>query len=91
MVLADMIDTWLLSALVFGIPALCALLRGVAAKSPEDRLAAGTVALILLSLAALALSIAWGMILILDGMILAAIIAFGAMIGYAGHSGADRA
>lgn len=91
MVLADMIDTWLLSALVFGIPALCALLRGVTAKSPDDRLAAGTVALILVSLAVLALSIAWGMILILDGMILTAIIASGAMLWFAGHQGDDRA
>ena len=33
MVLADMIDTWLFTALVLGILALCVILRGIPARS----------------------------------------------------------
>ncbi|OPX63792.1 MAG: hypothetical protein A4E33_01492 [Methanoregula sp. PtaB.Bin085] len=78
-----MIDTWLLSALVTGILALLAMVRGVRAVLPDDRLVTGTVAVILVSLCALTLAIAWSMFVILDGMILVALLAFGAMIWYA--------
>jgi len=70
MVLADMIDTWLFTALVLGILALCVILRGIPARSLDDRLVAGTVAVILVSMAALTLSIAWGTFIILDLVIL---------------------
>lgn len=78
-----MIDTWLVSTLVTTVLFLFAVYRGVTAKVPDDRLVAGTVAVILLSLSALTLSIAWGMLLILDIMILAALAAFCGMIWYA--------
>jgi peptidoglycan/LPS O-acetylase OafA/YrhL len=91
MVQADMIDTWLLCALVAGILALCAALRAIPAKSPDDRLVAGTVALILLSVAAIALSIAWGMPVILDGMILVALAGLFLMIRSARQPGGDDA
>jgi len=83
-----MIDTWLLSALLTGILALCAMVRGVRASSPDDRLVAGTVAVILVSLSTLTLAVALSMFIILDGMILIALLAFGAMIWYAKQPGA---
>lgn len=83
-----MIDTWLLSALASGLLALAAIVRGVRAASPDDRLVAGMVAVILLSLCALTLTIASGMVVILDAMILLALLASGAMIWYAKQPGA---
>lgn len=85
-----MIDTWLLSALASGILALCAMVRSVRAASPDDRLVAGTVAVILVSLCALTLAVAGSMFVILDGMILLALLAFGAMIWFAKQPGADN-
>ena len=90
MVLTDMIDTWLFTALVVGILALCVILRGVPAKSRDDRLVAGTVAVILVSMAALTLSIALGTLLILSLAILFGICGFGVMIWSGKHPGADR-
>jgi multisubunit Na+/H+ antiporter MnhF subunit len=90
MVLADMIDTWLFTALVLGVLALCVILRGIPAKSPDDRLVAGTVAVILVSMAVLVLSIALGILIILDVVILFSIIGFGVMIWTEKHPGADR-
>ena len=84
-----MIDTWLFTALVLGVLALCVVLRGIPARSADDRFVAGTVALILVSMAALTLSIAWGMLLILDLVILFCICCFGAMIWAVKKPGAD--
>jgi multisubunit Na+/H+ antiporter MnhF subunit len=84
-----MIDTWLFTALVLGVLALCVILRGVPAKSRNDRLVAGTVAVILVSMAALILSIALGMLIILDLVILFSIIGFGIMIWTVKKPGAD--
>jgi multisubunit Na+/H+ antiporter MnhF subunit len=80
MVQADMIDTWLFTALVIGILALCVILRGIRAPAPDDRFVAGTVAVVLLSMTALTLSIGLGMVVILDMMIVCAIIGFGILI-----------
>ena len=85
-----MIDTWLLTALVLGILALCVILRVIRAPSPEDRLVAGTVAVILVSMAAITLSIAWGMLIILDVVILLDACCFGVMVWTEKHPGADR-
>ncbi|MGB9175614.1 MAG: hypothetical protein WCB46_02615 [Methanoregula sp.] len=90
MVLADMIDTWLFTALVLGILALCVILRGVRTKSRDDRLVAGTVAVILVSMAALTLSIAWGMLIIIDFVILFGICCFGVLVWTGKNPGADR-
>ena len=80
MVLADMIDTWLFTALILGVLSLCVVLRGIPARSRDDRLVAGTVAVILVSMAVLAISIASGMLILLDLVILFGICCFGVMI-----------
>jgi|GEM_PF-1015329 multisubunit Na+/H+ antiporter MnhF subunit len=85
-----MIDTWLFTALVLGVLALFVILRGIPARSREDRLVAATVAVILVSMAALNLSIAWGTLLILDLFILIGICCFGVMIWTGKHPGADH-
>ena len=85
-----MIDTWLFTALVLGILALCVILRGIPARSPDDRLVAGTVAVILVSMAALTLSIAFATFIILDIVIFLSICCFGAMIWTGKQQGADR-
>jgi multisubunit Na+/H+ antiporter MnhF subunit len=85
-----MIDTWLFTALVLGILALCVILRGIRTVSQDDRLVAGTVAVILVSMAALTLSIALGMFIILDAVIVLSIIGFGMMIWTGKQPGADR-
>jgi len=85
-----MIDTWLFTALVLAVLALCVILRGVPAKSRDDRLVAGTVAVILVSMAALNLSIAWGMPAIIDGVILLSLCCFGVMFWSGKNPGADR-
>jgi multisubunit Na+/H+ antiporter MnhF subunit len=84
-----MIDTWLFTALVLGILALCVILRGIPARSLDDRLVAGTVAVILVSMAALTLSIAWGTFIILDLVILFGICCFGVMIWTGKNPGTD--
>jgi multisubunit Na+/H+ antiporter MnhF subunit len=89
MVLSDMIDTWLFTTLVLAILALCVILRGVPAKSRDDRLVAGTVAVILASMAALTLSIAWGALIILDLVIFFSICCFGVMFWVGNHPGAE--
>jgi multisubunit Na+/H+ antiporter MnhF subunit len=85
-----MIDTWLFTALVMGILTLCVILRGIPAKSGEDRLVAGTVALILVSMTALTLAIALSMLIIIDVTILLSICGFGVMIWTAKNPGAAR-
>lgn len=85
-----MIDTWLFTALVLGFLALCVILRSVPAKSRDDQLVAGTVAVILVSMAALTLSIAWGMLIIIDLVILLSICCFGLMIRNGKNVGADH-
>jgi multisubunit Na+/H+ antiporter MnhF subunit len=85
-----MIDTWLFTALVLGILALCVILRGVRTKSRDDRLVAGTVAVILVSMAALTLSIAWGMLIIINLAILFGICGFGVLVWTGKNPGADR-
>ncbi|RPI36233.1 MAG: hypothetical protein EHM53_12720 [Methanoregulaceae archaeon] len=90
MVLADMIDTWLFTALILGVLSLCVVLRGIPARSRDDRLVAGTVAVILVSMAVLALSIASGMLILLDVVILSGICCFGVMIWTGKLRGADH-
>ncbi len=85
-----MIDTWLFAALVLGVLSFCVVLRGVPAKSRDDRLVAGSVAVILASMAALTLGIGLGMFIIIDAAILVSICCFGALIWQAKNPGADR-
>jgi hypothetical protein len=86
MVQADMMDTWLFTALVLGVLSLGVILRGIPARSRDDRLVAGTVAVILISMTVLALSIALGMLILIDLVILFGICCFGVMI-WTGNSG----
>jgi hypothetical protein len=88
MVQADMIDTWLFTALVMGVLALGVILRGAPAKSQDDRLVAGTVAVIFVSMAALVLSIAWAATIIIDGVIFLDICYLGVTIWMAKNAGA---
>ena len=85
-----MIDTWLLSALVLGILALCVILRSVHIKSPDDRLVAGTVTVTLVAMTGLTLGIAYGNLMILDMVIFVALIGFALLIWTGKHPGADR-
>jgi hypothetical protein len=85
-----MIDTWLFTALIVGVLALGVILRGAPAKSPDDRLVAGTVAVILVSMAALALSIAWAATIIIDVVIFLDICYLGVTIWQAKNPGVDR-
>lgn len=89
MVLLSMIDTWLFTALVLGILALCVILRGIPARSPNDRLVAGTVAVTLVAMTALTLSIAFGTLIILDLFIVISLVCFAIMIWTGKHPGAD--
>jgi multisubunit Na+/H+ antiporter MnhF subunit len=84
-----MIDTWLFTAFVLGVIALCVILRGFSARSQDDRLVAGTTAVILVAMTALVFSIAWGMLIILGIIILLAIIVFGVLIYLGKHVGVD--
>ena len=90
MVLLSMIDTWLFTALVLGILALCVILRGIRTRSPDDRLVAGTVAVTLVAMTALTLSIAFGTLIILDLFIVISLVGFAIMIWTGKHPGADR-
>ena len=85
-----MIDTWLFTALVLGILALFVILRSIPARTPDDRLVAGTVAITLVAMTALTLSIAYGTLIILDLVIVLAMIGFIIMLWTAKHPGADR-
>jgi multisubunit Na+/H+ antiporter MnhF subunit len=89
-VLLSMIDTWLFTALVLGVLALCVILRSVPTRLPDDRLVAGTVAVTLVAMTALTLSIAYGTLMILDLVIIIALIGFAIMIWTGKHLGADR-
>jgi hypothetical protein len=88
MVLADMIDTWIFTALVTGVLALGVILRSAPAKSQDDRLVAGTVVVMLVSMAALALSIAWAATIIIDVVIFLDICYLGVSIWKAKNPGA---
>ena len=84
-----MIDTWLFTALVMGILALCVILRGTRTATQEDQFVAGTVTVILVSMAALTISIAWAAFIILDVVIFLDICYFGLMIWKGKNPGAD--
>jgi multisubunit Na+/H+ antiporter MnhF subunit len=81
-----MIDTWLFAALVLGFLALCAILRAVPARTMDDRLVGGSTAVTLAAMAALALSIGWGNLFILDIAIILALCCFAVLIGHAHYS-----
>ena len=71
-----MIDTWLFAAHSLSFLALCAVLRVISGPARNDRLVAGTAAITLATAAALALSIAWGELFILDAAVVIALLCF---------------
>lgn len=86
-----MIDTWLFTALVLGVLALCVILRSVPVKYANDRLVAGTVAVALVGMTALSLSIALGTLLILDAGIVIALAGLAILIRAGKQAEADPA
>jgi multisubunit Na+/H+ antiporter MnhF subunit len=83
-----MIDTWLLTTVCIGILALAALVRIIMVPLPQDKLVASTTTVTLGSMAALALSITWGSLLILDITVFLAICCFAVTIAIARNAGA---
>jgi len=86
-----MIDTWLLTTVCISILALGALVRILRVPLLQDKLVAGTTAVTLGSMAALALSITWGSLLVLDITIFLAICCFAVMIAVARKPGSSGA
>jgi multisubunit Na+/H+ antiporter MnhF subunit len=86
-----MIDTWLLTTVLVSILALGALVRIFRVPLPQDKLVAGITTVTLGSMAALALSITWGSLLLLDITIFLAICCFAITIAVARNAGAGKA
>ena len=85
-----MIDTWLLTTVCISILALGALVRIFRVPLHKDKLVAGTTTVTLGSMAALALSITWGSLLILDITIFLAICCFAVTIATARNAGVSK-
>ena len=85
-----MIDTWLVAALCLVLLTFGALFRVDRARTWYDRLVAAVVAITLAAGAGLFLSITLGNILVLDGTIIAALIAYLIVIALARFPGRDR-
>ena len=82
-----MIDTWLLAAVCLALLMLGALVRVIRIKNRHDRHLAAMVAITIGSAAGLTLSIALGMLLVLDITIVLVLLSFAAVIGFAHASG----
>jgi len=85
-----MIDTWLLTTVVIGLLALGAFVRIFQVPLRQDKLVAGITTITLASTAALALSITWGNLLVLDITILLALCCFAVTIAVAGKREGSR-
>jgi len=86
-----MIDTWLAAALCLVLLALGALIRVYRARTRPDRLGAAVVAVTLAAGAGLFLAIALGNLVVLDGTIVLALVAYLTVIALARFRGRDRA
>ena len=73
-----MIDSWLFAALCLIFLSICALLRVIPGPTPDDQLVGVTTAMTIAAGAAVALSISWGNLFVLDVSIALA------ALGYAG-------
>ncbi len=85
-----MIDTWLVAVLCLALLAFGALFRVNRARIWYDRLVAAVVAITLAAGAGLFLSIVLGNLLVLDGTIIAALVAYIVIIALAKFPGSDR-
>jgi multisubunit Na+/H+ antiporter MnhF subunit len=85
-----MIDTWFFAALCLSVLALCALLRVIPGPLQNDRIVSFTAAVTLFAAAALASSIAYGDLFILDAAVVLALLLFAATFGYVKFSGGSE-
>ncbi len=78
-----MIDTWLFAALCFIFLSLCAVLRIIPGPTRDDQLIAVNAAITIAAGAALALSISWGNLIVLDASIVLVALCYAGTIAYA--------
>lgn len=86
-----MIDTWLFAAICLIFLSLCAIVRMIPGPSRLDRLVAANTAITLMAGAALALSISFGDLFILDASIALLAVCFAGTIAIAGFSRSEEA
>lgn len=78
-----MIDTWLLAVFCLMFLSICAILRVIPGPTRDDQLVGVTTAISLAAGAALALSISWGNLFLLDVSIALAALCYAGTIVYA--------
>ena len=78
-----MIDTWLFAAFCFIFLSLCAVLRIIPVSTRDDQLIAVNAAITIVAGAALALSISWGNLIVLDASIVLVALCYAGTIAYA--------
>jgi multisubunit Na+/H+ antiporter MnhF subunit len=78
-----MIDSWLFAVLCLMFLSICAILRVIPGPKPEDQLIGVNTAITLAAGAALALSISWGNLFMLDVSIALAALCYAGTIAYA--------
>ena len=71
-----MIDTWLISAVCLFVIAICAILRIIPGPARFDRIVALNAAITIAAAGAVALSIAWGDLLVLDVAVVGVILCY---------------
>jgi len=78
-----MIDTWLFAELCLMFLSICAIVRAIPGPTPEDQLIGATTAITIAAGAALALSISWGNLFVLDVSIILTLLCYAGTIAYA--------
>lgn len=78
-----MIDSWLVAVLCLMFLSICAILRVLPGPTPDEQLIGVNAAITLASGSALALSISWGNLFVLDASIVLAALCFAGTIAYA--------
>jgi len=78
-----MLDTWLFAVLCLMFLSICAILRVIPGPTPEDQLVGVNTAITIAAGAALALSITWGNLFVLDASIVLAALCYAGTIAYA--------
>ena len=77
-----MIDTWFFAAVCLGFLSLCTIMRVIPGPTRDDRLIAATTAITIIAGAALALSISWGNLLVMDAFIALVALCYAGTIAY---------
>ena len=85
-----MIDTWLFAAICLVFISLVAVLRIIPGPTRNDRLSAMNAAITLMTGAALALTVAWGDVFILEVSIFLSAACYAATIAIARSPGSER-